>query len=143
MKTKMIYSNFDKETGISTVTIRTDLGDITGTSKLHEEDRNIMSEYAGCQYAETRAVLKYMKLRIKNLNLEIKGLENCQKALEQKATYDPQELGCRTLRKQIHILKRERYNWQSKYKSLSDKLYKAMCHRQDILDKIIKRREIK
>ena len=143
MKIKLVDSWYNEENGESYAKINTDYGYFEAYSQLHEEDADIASRYAGCQYAETRAVLKYMKLRIKNLNLELKGLENCQKALEQKATYNPQELGCRTLRKQIHILKRERYNWQSKYKSLSDKLYKAMSHRQDILDKIIKRRETK
>ena len=38
---KIIYSNFDETTGISTVTILTKIGEFTGTSKLHDEDKKI------------------------------------------------------------------------------------------------------
>ena len=73
---KLIYSNFDEDTGISRVIIRTDLGDFEGSSKLHEEDRKISSHFAGCQYAEMRAIIKYMKTKIKIIKIQIKELED-------------------------------------------------------------------
>ena len=57
MKIKLLSSNYDEETGISVASIQTDYGIFTGTSKLHEEDKHISSHYAGCQYAETKAIL--------------------------------------------------------------------------------------
>ena len=61
---KIIYSNFDETTGISTVTILTKIGEFTGTSKLHDEDKNISSSFAGCRYAEIRAIIKYHKKKL-------------------------------------------------------------------------------
>ena len=61
MKIKLIDSWYDEESGNSYAKIRTDYGEFEGWSTLHEEDADLASKYAGCQYAETRAVLKYMK----------------------------------------------------------------------------------
>ena len=105
MKIRMIYSNFDEETGISTVTINTDYGQFTATSKLHEEDRQISSHFAGCKYAEMKAIIMYMRKRIEVINYEITGLENCKKVLEGKKEYNHNSIENRTIRKQIYLLK--------------------------------------
>lgn len=136
-KVKLIHSNFDPETGISTATIRTDMGDFTGTSKLHEEDRSISSNYAGCQYAEMRAVIKYMRKRVEVVTNQIKGLENYQKVIKGKVSYNHNSMESRTLRKHIYILKKEKANWQSKIYSLSNKLYTMMMIRDKIVENIV------
>lgn len=141
MRIKLIYSSYDKETGLSYARIRTDLGEFEGYSLLHEEDRDIASTYAGCQYAETRAVLKYMKQRIKNLSLQIQALINYQKQLEGRAAYNPQSVEGRALRKQIFILKAEKKDWQARYTSLKDKLYASMMSRKDVIKKILPNRK--
>lgn len=143
MKIKITSSNFNKETGISKVTINTPLGEFTGIAKLHEEDKNIMSEFAGCQYAEMRAILKYIKKKIQILNWKIESLENYQKVWKSKATYEHQNDASRTLRKQIYLLKQDRYNWQQKYSSLSEKLQQSIIHRETIINKIKERKESK
>ena len=142
MKNKLIYSNFDEQTGISVARINTDLGEFEGTSKLHEEDRNITSNYAGCQYAETRATLKYIKKRIQILNYQLKGLENYQKQLMNRKSYKHEDYASRALRKQIYLVKRDKYNWQSRYDSLSTKLYNAMMHRDKIVEKMTKKKGV-
>lgn len=137
MKIKLIESWYNAEEGKSFAKIRTDYGEFEGWAKLHEEDKDIASRYAGCQYAETRAVLKYMKHRIKILACQITALINCQKQMERRAAYNPQSIEGRALRKQIYILQAERKDWQSKYNSLHEKLYFAMDNRQKIVGKMI------
>ena len=137
MKIKLIDSWYNEEDGISYAKINTDYGEFEGYAQLHEEDKEIASRYAGCQYAETRAVLRYMKYRIKILAYQIKALINCQKQMEGRAAYNPQSVEGRALRKQIYVLQAELKDWQSKYNSLHEKLYFSMDNRQKIVEKMI------
>lgn len=137
MKIKLIDSYYNAENGVSYAKINTDYGEFEGYAILHDEDKEIASRYAGCQYAETRAVLKYMKNRIKILAYQIKALINCQKQMERRASYNPNSVESRALRKQIYILQAERKDWQSKYNSLHEKLYFAMDNRQKVVEKMI------
>ena len=119
MKIKLLNSNYDEETGISTASIQTDYGIFTSTSKLHEEDKDIVSTYAGCQYAETKAILKYMKYRTKLIKQQIKGLEDCQKALMNLKDYNHNSVENRTIRKQIYLLKRQKKDFENRISSLT------------------------
>ena len=65
---KTIASDYNEITGTSEVTVATDLGLITGYAYLHPDDAEIASHFAGCRYAEMRAGIKYMKLKIKMMN---------------------------------------------------------------------------
>jgi len=73
---KIIDSDFNTETGISTTKILTDLGSFTGTAKLHPDDQDKASRFAGCRYAEIRATIKYMKMKKKLFKEEIKLLNH-------------------------------------------------------------------
>ena len=137
MKIKLIDSWYDEESGNSYAKIRTDYGEFEGWSTLHEEDADLASKYAGCQYAETRAVLKYMKKRIQILAYQIQALKNCQKQIEGRASYNPSSVESRALRKQTFILEAEKKDWQSRYNSLSEKLLFSMNNRNQIVEKII------
>lgn len=69
---KLVYSNYDEETGISTVRIQTPEGTFKGKSRLHPKDKNVASRYVGCKYAEMRAWIKYYKFmaRLKQSAIE-------------------------------------------------------------------------
>lgn len=57
---KFISSSYDPETGISKVVMQ-HLGiKFTGTARLHPEDER-GSSFAGCEYAEIRAIIKALK----------------------------------------------------------------------------------
>jgi predicted nucleic acid-binding Zn-ribbon protein len=137
MSTIRLYSsNFDENTGISTATIATDYGFFSATSKLHEEDLDISSSYAGCEYAEIRATIKYIRKRIEVLNNQITGLENYQKQLLGRADYDPKSTENIVLRKQIDILKREKEDWRRRKESLTNALVIKMNSRRTIVNAI-------
>ena len=107
MKIKLLNSNYDKETGISTVTIRTRNGEFTGTSKLHEEDRDIESSFAGCRYAEAKALVKSLKAKNKERLIQLKVLENLEKELKSMKYYNPYSLEACRLRRKIYEIRAE------------------------------------
>lgn len=138
MKIKMIYSNFDENTGISEVIIMTDIGEFKGTSKLHEEDRNISSHFAGCRYAEMKAIIKYMKQKIKNIQMQIKGLEDFQSNLATRADYNYNSIENSKARRRIFELKKQIISWNKKIDSLTARMLDMMTQREEIIKTIRK-----
>lgn len=70
----LIEADYNEETGVSTVMIDTDLGAFYGKAKLHDEDKDYASKYTGCRYAETRATIKYLKMKQKYILGQLKVL---------------------------------------------------------------------
>lgn len=141
MKIKMTYSNFDENTGISEVIIMTDIGEFKGTSKLHEEDRNISSHFAGCRYAEMRAIIKYMKQKVKNLQMQIKGLEDFQSNLATRVDYNHNSIENSKARRRIYELKKQVVTWKEKINSLTTKMLTMMEQRDKIVETMSRKDE--
>lgn len=137
MKIKMIKSNFDEITGISEVTIATDIGEFSGTSKLHDEDRNISSSFAGCQYAETRAVIKYMKRKMHDLDMQIKGLTDFQSSLKCRKDYNHISIENSKARRRIYELNKQKEIWKKRMNSLYGRMLRNMEQREKVIEKII------
>ena len=137
MKIKMIKSNFDEITGISEVTIATDIGEFSGTSKLHDEDRNISSSFAGCQYAEMRAVIKYMKRKIHDLDMQIKGLTDFQSSLKCRKDYNHISIENSKARRRIYELNKQKEIWEKRINSLYERMLRNMEQREKVIEKII------
>lgn len=70
----LIKADYNENTGVSNVMIDTDLGAFIGQAKLHDEDRDYASKYTGCRYAETRATIKYLKMKQKYILGQLKVL---------------------------------------------------------------------
>ena len=137
MKIKMIKSNFDEITGISEVTIATDIGEFSGTSKLHDEDRNISSSFAGCQYAETRAIIKYMKRKMHDLDMQIKGLTDFQSSLKCRKDYNHISIENSKARRRIYELNKQKEIWEKRMNSLYERMLRNMEQREKVIEKII------
>lgn len=137
MKIKMIKSNFDEITGISEVTIATDIGEFSGTSKLHDEDRNISSSFAGCQYAEMRAVIKYMKRKMHDLDMQIKGLTDFQSSLKCRKDYNHICVENSKARRRIYELNKQKEIWEKRMNSLYERMLRNMEQREKVIEKII------
>ena len=136
---KLYHSDYDEYYGFSCAAIKTDLGIFTGTSILHDEDKDIASKYAGCEYAEIRAIIKYIKAKIQILKYQLIGIENCEKAMKNKKDYNHNSSEARTLRKQKYILEKEIKTWKERAESLHQKNYDKMMNRRKILDEIDKK----
>ena len=113
IKWNVITSNYDKETGISYVTIATDLGIFDGMARLHEEDKDIASIFQGCRYAEGRACLKYLNLKLKLLENKIEGLSNFYNNCKQMRCFNENN-------KQVKLLKRELEKYLKQYTKLEN-----------------------
>ena len=137
---KIIYSNFDETTGISTVTILTKIGEFTGTSKLHNEDKNISSSFAGCRYAEIRAIIKYYKKKLENINNQIKGLDDCRKIIENLKDYNEYSVENRRIRRRLYELKSEKQKIKMCIDNLRNKLIDLMNQREKVLATLNKKR---
>ena len=137
MKIKMIKSNFDEITGISEVTIATDIGEFSGTSKLHDEDRNISSSFAGCQYAEMRAVIKYMKRKMHDLDMQIKGLTDFHSSLKCRKDYNHISIENSKARRRIYELNKQKEIWEKRMNSLYERMLRNMEQREKVIEKII------
>jgi hypothetical protein len=64
---KLVKADFDRETGISTVIINTDIGKFEGVAKADDVDIQSPSQFMGCELAELRALKKYVKAKFMNI----------------------------------------------------------------------------
>lgn len=74
MANKLVYADYDEDSGKSTVIIRNKYGTFEGNAYLNPEDKDIASKYAGCRYAEIRADLKSVKTHLKKVNAELETI---------------------------------------------------------------------
>jgi len=138
---KTIASDYNEDTGLSKVTLATDLGEFTGYSKLHPEDKEIVSRYAGCRYAEMRAGIKYMKEKAKIAKYQLNVLNKLYKNLKQMKSFDKNYKGVKLLEKEIYLLEDEVETFKTNAKTLQERLNKAIETRPDIIKDIEKRKQ--
>ena len=145
LKWNVMLSDYNKETGISHITIATDLGIFEGVSRLHEEDKDIESIFQGCRYAEMRAVLKYLKLKLKILESKISGLSNYYNNIKQMRCFNEEEKQTRFLKREIDKYIKEYTELDRMINNLKDGLYSEMIHyredKEHFYDKINKKSE--
>ena len=145
MRYKLLYSNFNKETGTSKVIIRTPLGDFEGHTKIHKEDQDIQSIFQGCRYAEIRAIIKYYKEKLKIQKNKIITLEQIIKGMEKLNNYNKNSLEARYLRKQYYIQKSIFKKYQKEIENSENDLLNVMQnYRKDyekFIEKISKEKE--
>lgn len=135
-ETRLIFSNYDEEDGISYVKIQTNIGHFEGYAYLNEEDKEYASKFFGCKIAEYRAIIEYLKERIFRTNLElnelkkldeympmnIKTYEYLKKRINQKENYKKQcKEDIRSLRKHINSSIEERFKFLEERKEKENK----------------------
>ena len=136
MKTDLIFSEFDKETGISTAVIQTPLGVFEGTSQLWEEDIDIASSFAGCTYAELKAVRKALKADVKKINFQIKTLADFRKVLMNLKEYNPSSIENKRLRKEIYLYEKKKKYILETIEEVTTAMLKGMEERPEKIRKI-------
>lgn len=121
-KYKIIDSYFDEEFGVSYVKINTSVGAFEGSAFLHPDDKEeYSSRFFGCQLAEIRALIKYYKALIRMKNDNIKIVKNIYNTLEQNKHFNSKYFYARQLRKQLEILKYEKFSLTRDMLTLSSK----------------------
>ena len=136
-------TDYNEKTGISTAWIVTDLGDFFGKAKLSPEDKDIASNFAGCKYAEMRAILKYSKLKIKILKAQLEPLlrikNNYEKMNVSKLGYKNKAM--EEVEKEIKRLKDNLTIITLKRNNLENKLKNDINTRQEAINYILKKKE--
>lgn len=105
MKIKVINADFNSDTGISTVTIRTPLGEFTGTATLHQDD--YPSKFKGCRIAELRADVKYLKAYRRQFRNELNGLNKLVGRMSSYRNYNYNSIEAISVRKAIEETKHQ------------------------------------
>lgn len=73
---KLLYGEYNFNTGKSTVTLADRYGKYTGYAKLHPDDKDNESHYMGCHIAEKRALIKALKNRRRRTKIKLNAIEN-------------------------------------------------------------------
>ena len=136
MKSKLVYSNYNPETGLSAVIVETKNGYFGATSQLRVEDEDIASRFAGCDYAFSKAVRKSLKQDIKNINLKIKTLLDFEKTLKNMKSYNPYSFEMKRLRKEVYILNKQKKEIEKEIQGITAAMIKAMEERPQKIKKI-------
>ena len=79
---KLLYSYFFTATGESTVAIANRDGVYIGSAKLHPDDKNSASQFAGCRLAECRAWLQYLHKELSRQKLMLKTIQNLKRDID-------------------------------------------------------------
>lgn len=137
-KYTFIKAEFDKETGISTVIIKTDLGIFEGNAYLHDEDKDIASDFEGCKYAEWRAVIKYLKVKLKVKKIVYKRLKTIMADLERMKDYNKDSRESRCFRKQFYIAQKEVKDLKEYIAQLEENLYDMMKNYRTLKENYLK-----
>lgn len=138
MKYTFIRADFDKETGISTVVIKTDLGTFEGKAYLHDEDKDIASEFEGCKYAEWRAVIKYLKVLLKQKKAILNILKDINSNLERMKEYDKYSRQSRYLRKRFYMAQKEVKDLKEYIAHNEENLYDMMKNYRTLKENYLK-----
>lgn len=99
---KLTESHFDEESGISCVTLDTDLGKFYGYAFLNkEEDAEIASAYFGCELAEMDATLQYYDYKRFLLAQGLEALYRFRVDLKRNSQYNSESFEAQLLEKRI------------------------------------------
>lgn len=138
MKEKLIYSNYNKDIGLSTVIITTKYGKFYGQSQLKEEDKKEASRYFGCECALIKARIRCQKQILKDTKNKIKALKDCYSNISQSKAFNEKSYEAKAMRKQIYILESKRKSILVAINLLEINLSNIINEREDLLKKVDK-----
>lgn len=138
MKTKMINSNFDRETRISETTVTNSYGTFTGYATCHPDDN--VSSFFGCSLAESRANLKAFREERKIIRFQIKALKEAYGMFSNAKNFNANCNEARKMRKYIKMKEAKLTEINNAIQTLSDFIKNAPDTRTQtikIIDNII------
>ena len=99
---KFLNGAFDRVSGFSIVTLQHLDKNFTGFAKVHPDDENTATEFAGCTYAESRAYIKAMKYERNKAKEEAEICRKFIKACEGYKNWDPKSPSARAAYRQLN-----------------------------------------
>lgn len=98
----LISSYFNPETGVSTVGIRHKKRTYYGTARLHPEDADKASKYAGCRFAKLRAEIKALKIEHRKEKEICEEIHKFVRACTQYKNFDETSPTAKAMYRQLH-----------------------------------------
>ena len=139
LSTKLFKYDFNPDTGISTVTLKSKRGLFTGTAKVHPEDKEVQSKFFGLHAAENKALRKLYKEELKREKIILETIKRVQKDLQENlhdtGSYDNYVI-LSTLRKRLYFMERNHSNNITILKDSLEEFKKSLAKDKEYLKKI-------
>ncbi len=134
---RLVYSNYDRESGKSTVLMEHEGTQYMGNAYFNKkEEKYPPSMYFGLRIAEKRAIIEYYKER-KNINrIKAQAIESLLKDLD-NITNEPSAFVIKKIEQHCRYYKQEAANYQTAIENMRSEIKKDIKTRQ--LIKEIKR----
>ena len=137
---KFIESSYNEHSGISTV-IMQHLGEkFKGIARLHPDDKENASNYAGCEYAEIRAKIKALKYERAIAKNKSDMAIDFIKSIEGYTKFDKNSDSAKVMYRQLNQRIKRVNDLTDEINSLMDELDKKI-HRRTIVTNAIKRKK--
>ena len=147
MKGKILFAEYNAETGVSIVCKQTKYGTYTKSVKVADEDQDIANQYSGCRFAEMKCDIAAYKRRAQNMEERVKGAQHLVNIFN-NMNYDiyyNDEAESDILNDLIYILQKDADTARETYEILRDSYYafveNEIRERRRIREKIAKRCE--
>lgn len=99
---KFIKSSYDPDTGFSYVIMQHLGKKFVGEARLHPDDKENASQYAGCEYAEIRATIKALKYERNLAKIKTDEALDFVKACENYAHFDKDSESAKLMYRQLN-----------------------------------------
>ena len=146
LSTKLFKYDFNPDTGISTVTLKSKRGLFTGTAKVHPEDKEVQSKFFGLHAAENKALRKLYKEELKREKIILETIKRVQKDLQENlhdtGSYDDYVI-LSTLRKRLHFMERNHSNNITILKDSLEEFKNSLAKDKEYLKKIKEKKRSK
>lgn len=113
MKYTLAKADYNKDTKISIVVIKTDIGEFVGESKCHDEDLPFESQYFGCQIAEWKAIRKYCKAKRQIIAKQMEALLRFKSRMCETKKYNSSEFWTKIYTQTFDEYQSELLLWES------------------------------
>lgn len=146
LSTKLFKYDFNPDTGISTVTLKSKRGLFTGTAKVHPEDKEVQSKFFGLHAAENKALRKLYKEELKREKIILETIKRVQKDLQENlhdtGSYDDYVI-LSTLRKRLYFMERNHSNNITILKDSLEEFKNSLAKDKEYLKKIKEKKRSK
>ena len=102
MDYQLVESDYNKLTGKSFVKIKYKGKYYVGIAKLHPDDADKASKFAGCRFAEQRAVIKALKDELKQKRAACDECRKFVNAVTNYANFDPETPTAKAMFRQLN-----------------------------------------
>lgn len=136
---KFIESHYNEETGFSTVIMQHLGKKFVGQAKIHPDDKENQSKYAGCEYAEIRAMIKALKYERQLAKKKSDEALDFVKSCEGYAKFDPESDTAKVIYRQLNRRIKRVNDLADKINSLMKELDQKI-NRRNIVIKAIERK---